>query len=438
MMLRELFLIPRYTFPEMGALWSEQSKYDSWLKVEIAACEAWARLGRIPKKDLAMIKKKAKFSVKRIEAIERKTNHDLISFLTSVAENVGPSSRFIHLGLTSTDVVDTAQALQLVPASDLILGQLKKLREVLKRQAKKHRYSMMIGRTHGVHAEPVTFGLKMALWHEEIGRQIDRLNLAREQVAVGMISGAVGTFANIDPRVEKYVCQLLGLKPATVSTQTLQRDRHAYFLSVLAVIASSLEKFATEIRNLQRTEILEVEEYFAEGQKGSSAMPHKRNPLTAERVAGLARVMRGYALAAQENVALWHERDITHSSAERIILPDATILLHYMLAKFIGVMEKLNIYPERMKRNIQLTRGLVSSQQVLLALVKRGYTREKAYTIVQRNALNAWKNEANFRQLIEADPDITNVLDLSEIEECFNLSYHLKNVDYILKRAGIL
>jgi len=431
-------LIPRYTLPEMGAIWSEQSKFDSWLKVEIAACEAWARLGRIPKKDLDVIKKKARFSVKRIEAIERKTNHDLISFLTSVAENVGPSSRFIHLGLTSTDVVDTAQALQLTAASDLILSQLKKLREVLKRQARKHRYSMMIGRTHGVHAEPVTFGLKMALWYDETGRQIERLNQARDQMAVGMISGAVGTFANIDPRVEKHVCQILGLQPAPVSTQTLQRDRHAYFLSVLAVIASSLEKFATEIRNLQRTEILEAEEFFAEGQKGSSAMPHKRNPLTAERVAGLARVMRGYALTAQENVALWHERDITHSSAERIILPDATILLHYMLAKFIGVMEKLNVYPERMKRNIQLTRGLVSSQQVLLALVKRGYTREEAYAIVQRNALNAWKNEANFRQLIEADPDVTKMLTPEEIEECFNLSYHMKNVNYILKRAGIL
>jgi adenylosuccinate lyase len=431
-------LIPRYTLPEMGTVWSEDNKFNSWLKVEIAACEAWARLGRIPAKDLKTIKRKAKFSIKRIEIIERKTNHDLISFLTSVAENVGPSSRFIHLGLTSTDVVDTAQALQLTESSDLILAQLKSLRGVLKRQARKHRFSMMIGRTHGVHAEPITFGLKMALWYDEVGRHIERLNQARSQMAVGMISGAVGTFANIDPRVEKHVCQILGLKPAPVSTQTLQRDRHAYFLSVLAVIASSLEKFATEIRNLQRTEILEAEEYFAEGQKGSSAMPHKRNPLTAERVAGLARVMRGYALTAQENVALWHERDITHSSAERIILPDATILLHYMLAKFIGVMESLNVYPERMKRNIQLTRGLVSSQQVLLALVKRGYTREDAYAIVQRNALNAWKNEANFRQLIEADPDVTKALTPSEIEECFNLSYHLKNVNYILKRAGIL
>ena len=351
---------------------------------------------------------------------------------------MGPSSRFIHLGLTSTDVVDTAQALQLTAASDLILAQLMRLREVLRGQARKHRYSMMIGRTHGVHAEPITFGLKMALWYDEVGRQLERLKQARAHIAVGMISGAVGTFANIDPRVEKFVCSQLGLKPAPVSTQTLQRDRHAYFLSVLALIGSSLEKFATEIRNLQRTEILEAEEYFAEGQKGSSAMPHKRNPLTAERVAGLARVLRGYALAAQENVALWHERDITHSSAERIILPDTTILLNYMLAKFIGVMEKLNVYPERMKRNIQLTRGLVSSQQVLLALVKKGYTREKAYAIVQRNALEAWKNETNFRNLIEKDSEVIKVLTPEDIEGCFDLSYHLKNVDFILKKAGIL
>jgi adenylosuccinate lyase len=431
-------LIPRYTLPEMGALWTEQSKFESWLKVEIAACEAWDKLGRIPRKDLAIIKKKAKFSLNRIETIERRTNHDLIAFLTSVAENVGPSSRFIHMGLTSTDVVDTAQALQLTAATDLIHAQLKRLQDVLKRLARKHRYSMMMGRTHGVHAEPITFGLKMALWYDEIGRQIDRLNQAREHLAVGKISGAVGTFANIDPRVERFVCKRLGLKPAPVSTQTLQRDRHAYFLSVLAVMASSLEKFATEIRNLQRTEILEVEEYFAEGQKGSSAMPHKRNPLTAERVAGLARVMRGYALAAQENVALWHERDITHSSAERIILPDATILLNYMLAKFIGIMEKLNVYPKRMKRNIQLTRGLVSSQQVLLALVKQGCTREKAYAIVQRNALNAWRNEVNFRELIEKDRDVAKLLTPAQIESCFDLFYHMKNVDYILKRVGIL
>lgn len=431
-------MIPRYTLPEMGSVWSEQAKFDSWLKVEVAACEAWARLGRVPRKDLAVIKKRAGFSLKRIEAIEKKTNHDLIAFLTSVAEKVGPSSRFIHLGLTSTDVVDTAQALQLTKASDLLLGQLSRLRTVLKRQAKLHRHSMMIGRTHGVHAEPVTFGLKMALWYDEVGRQIERLEQAREHVAVGKISGAVGTFANIDPRVEGRVCKLLGLKPAPVSTQTLQRDRLAYFLSVLAVIASSLEKFGTEIRNLQRTEILEVEEYFAEGQKGSSAMPHKRNPLTAERVAGLARVMRGYAVASQENVALWHERDITHSSAERIILPDATILLHYMLEKFIGVMDKLNVYPERMKRNINLTRGLVSSQQVLLALVGKGFTREKAYAIVQRNALNAWKNELNFKQLVQRDEDVRKELTPQEIEKCFDLSYHLKNVDLILKRAGVL
>ncbi len=431
-------MIPRYTLPEMGAIWSEQAKYDAWLKVEVAACEAWTKLGRIPPKDMAVIKKKAKFSLKRIEAIERKTNHDLIAFTTSVAEFVGPSSRFIHMGLTSTDVVDTAQAIQLTASADLLLESLKRLRVVLKRQAKKHRYSMMIGRTHGVHAEPVTFGLKMALWFDEVGRNMERLEQARKHVAVGKVSGAVGTFANIDPRVEQFICKRLGLKPAPVSTQTLQRDRHAYFLSVLAVIASSLEKFATEIRNLQRTEILEAEEYFAEGQKGSSAMPHKRNPLTAERVAGLARVIRGYALAAQENVALWHERDITHSSAERIILPDSAILLHYMLAKFIDVMDRLNVYPERMKRNIQLTKGLVSSQQVLLALVKKGTSREKAYAMVQRNALRAWKSESNFRLLIEGDPEVTSLLSPSEIEECFNLSYHLKNVDYVLRRAGIL
>jgi adenylosuccinate lyase len=422
----------------MGHHWSEHQKFESWLKVEIAACEAWNKLGKIPTKDLKTIQKKAKFTVQRINEIEAETNHDLIAFLTAVAENIGPSSRFVHMGLTSTDVVDTAQALQLKASADLLIEQLKALRQVLKKQAKTHKYSMMIGRTHGVHAEPVTFGLKMALWYDEVGRHLDRLAMARDQVAVGKISGAVGTFANIDPRVEGYVCKRLGLTPAPVSTQTLQRDRHAYFLSVLAVIASSLEKFGTEIRNLQRTEILEAEEFFAKGQKGSSAMPHKRNPLTAERVAGLARVMRGYALAAQENVALWHERDITHSSAERIILPDACILLHYMMAKFIHVMDKLNVYPARMKRNIQLTRGLVSSQQVLLALVKRGYTREKAYAIVQRNALNAWENEANFRALIEADPEVTKILEPSVIEECFDLSYHLKNVDYILKRSGIL
>ncbi len=433
-----LFLISRYTLPAMGNIWSEQAKYESWLKVEVAACEAWAKLGKIPKKDLAVIKKKAKFSVKRIEAIERKTNHDLISFLTSVAENVGPSSRFIHLGLTSTDVVDTAQAIQLTAAAAILMEQLVDLRKVLKKQALKHRNSIMIGRTHGVHAEPVTFGLKMALWYDEVSRQIERLKLAGEQIAVGKVSGAVGTFANIDPRVEQQVCKLLGLKPAPVSTQTLQRDRHAFFLSVLAVIASSLEKFATEIRNLQRTEILEAEEYFAEGQKGSSAMPHKRNPLTAERVAGLARVMRGYAISAQENVALWHERDITHSSAERVILPDATILLNYMLHKFTDVMENLNVYPDRMKKNIQLTRGLVSSQKVLLALVNKGLTREKAYAIVQRNALNAWKNELNFKHLIQQEPEVTDRLSSAELEKCFDLSHHLKNVDFILKRAGIL
>lgn len=430
-------MIPRYSLPEMADIWSEQSKFETWLQVELAACRAWATLKKIPPKDLSIILKKAKFSLKRIEFHERKTNHDLISFLTSVAENVGPSSRFIHLGLTSTDVVDTAQALQLVAACDLLLAQLQRLRKVLHRQAKTHKFSMMIGRTHGVHAEPVTFGLKMALWYDEVGRDIERLRLARQQVAVGKISGAVGTLANIDPRVEKYVCEKLGLRPAPVSTQTLQRDRHAFLLSVFAVIASSLEKFSTEIRNLQRTEILEVEEFFAEGQKGSSAMPHKRNPLTAERVAGLSRVIRGYAVAAQENVALWHERDITHSSAERIILPDSTILLHYMLEIFIGVMDQLNVYPKRMEANIQLTRGLVSSQKVLLALVGKGCTREEAYALVQRNALNAWKNGLDFKQLILGDRDVRKKMSPQEVKDCFDLKYHLHNVDAIFKRAGI-
>ncbi len=422
----------------MGAIWSDQAKFEAWLRVEVAACEGWTRLGRIPKKDMAVIRKKARFSIKRIDAIERKTNHDLISFLTSVAENVGPASRFIHMGLTSTDVVDTAQALQLCAATDLLLGQLRSLRAVIRRLALRHKYDLMIGRTHGVHAEPVTFGLKMALWYDEVGRQIDRLSHARVHVAVGKISGAVGTFANIDPRIEATVCRLLGLKPAPVSTQTLQRDRFAYYLAVLAGIGNSLEKFSTELRNLQRTEILEAEEHFAEGQKGSSAMPHKRNPLTCERVAGLSRVLRGYAWAAQENVALWHERDITHSGAERILFSDSAILLHYMLYLFIGIMDKLNVYPKRMAANIQLTRGLVSSQRVLLGLVKKGLTRERSYAIVQRNALRAWREGLSFKDLLLADPDVTGRIPAGEIDGFFDLSYHLKHVDTILRRAGVL
>ncbi len=431
-------MIARYTLPEMGSLWNEEAKFTAWLKVEVAACEAWSRLGKVPKKDLAIIKKKAKFSVKRIEEIESVTNHDLIAFLTSVAENVGPSSRFIHLGMTSTDVVDTAQSLQLVASCDLLRAQVVSLRGILKRRAKQHRHDLMMGRTHGVHAEPVTFGLKMALWYDEMGRHLERLDLAREHVAVGKISGAVGTFANIDPRVEVHVCKLLKIKPAPVSTQTLQRDRHAFFLSTLQGIGNSLEKFATEIRNLQRTELLEAEEFFAKGQKGSSAMPHKRNPLTCERVAGLARVLRGYALAAQENVALWHERDITHSGAERVILPDACVLAHYMMAKFIDIMDRLNVYPKRMRRNMELTRGLLFSQRVLLALVASGLTREQSYAVVQRNAMRAWEEELDFRDLVRQDPDVRSRVPEGELEKCFDVSVHLKNVDYILRRAGVL
>ncbi len=431
-------MIARYTLPEMGSLWNEEAKFDAWLRVEVAACEAWTRLGRIPKKDMGIIRRRAKFSLKRIEAIERTTNHDLIAFLTSVSEFVGPSSRYIHLGMTSTDVVDTAQSLQLSASCDLIRKQLEGFRSILKRLARRYRHSLMMGRTHGVHAEPVTFGLKMALWHDEIGRQVERLALAKRHVAVGKISGAVGTFAHIDPRVETMVCKRLGLKPAPVSTQTLQRDRLAFFLSVLEGIGNSLEKFSTEIRNLQRTEILEAEEFFAKGQKGSSAMPHKRNPLTCERVAGLSRVMRGYALAAQENVALWHERDITHSGAERVILPDACILLHYMLDRFIGIMDRLNVYPKRMLQNMELTRGLLFSQRVLLALVGSGITRESAYVIVQRNAMRAWNEGLDFRNLLRQDTEVRGKLNPRDLEKCFDVKVHLRNVDYILRRAGVL
>jgi adenylosuccinate lyase len=421
----------------MGSLWNEEAKFTAWLKVEVAACEAWSRLGKVPKKDLAIIKKKAKFSVKRIEEIESVTNHDLIAFLTSVAENVGPSSRFIHLGMTSTDVVDTAQSLQLVPRATFFGPRWSPCRH-----PQTPRQTTSARPDDGPHPRGPRraghLGLKMALWYDEMGRHLERLDLAREHVAVGKISGAVGTFANIDPRVEVHVCKLLKIKPAPVSTQTLQRDRHAFFLSTLQGIGNSLEKFATEIRNLQRTELLEAEEFFAKGQKGSSAMPHKRNPLTCERVAGLARVLRGYALAAQENVALWHERDITHSGAERVILPDACVLAHYMMAKFIDIMDRLNVYPKRMRRNMELTRGLLFSQRVLLALVASGLTREQSYAVVQRNAMRAWEEELDFRDLVRQDPDVRSRVPEGELEKCFDVSVHLKNVDYILRRAGVL
>jgi adenylosuccinate lyase len=422
----------------MEKIWSDEFKFETWLKVELAVCEAWAKLGKIPKKDLLTIQKKAQFNLDRIYVLESKLNHDLIAFLTCVAEFIGPSSRYVHLGLTSTDVVDTAQALQIKASVKLIEEQLIRLLKILKLLAKKHKNDVMIGRTHGVHAEPITFGLKMAVWHEEIKRHIKRLKIAEEEMNVGKISGAVGTYANITPQIEIMACKKLGLKPAPIATQTLQRDRHAFFLSVLAGIGNSLEKFSTEIRNLQRTEVLEVEEFFQAGQKGSSAMPHKKNPLTCERIVGLSRVLRGYALAAQENVALWHERDITHSSAERVIFPDSTSCVHYMLVKFVNVIQNLNIYSKKMLKNIYLTHGLIFSQRVLLSLVDKGLTREKAYLLVQRNALKAWESEVEFKTLLLEDEEIKKILSVDEINEIFDLNYHLKHVDYILKRLQII
>lgn len=430
-------MIERYTLPEMKHIWSDENKFQKWLDVEIAACEAMVELGQIPEQALENIKAKASFSVERILEIEAVTRHDVIAFLTNVAENVGEDSKYIHMGLTSSDVVDTAQCVRMKEAGELLLKRLEKLRQVLLEKAVEHRSTLMIGRTHGIHAEPMTFGLKMLLWVAETERNIERLNSAIKTVSVGAISGAVGTYANIDPKIEAHVCRKLGLKPARVSTQILQRDRHAEYLCTMAVIASSLDKFATEIRNLQRTDILEAEEYFNKGQKGSSAMPHKRNPITAENVSGLARVVRANAIAALENVPLWHERDITHSSAERVILPDSTTALDFMLYKFTGIMEKLLVYPENMMRNLEKTLGLVFSQRVLLALVEKGMIRETAYELVQRNAMEAWRTGTKFRDLLEADADVMNHLSSEELAGLFDYGYHLTHIDDIYARFGL-
>jgi adenylosuccinate lyase len=430
-------MIERYTLPEMGKIWEAEHKFRTWLAIEIYACEAWAELGRIPAAALEEIKARAAFDIDRINEIEATTRHDVLAFLTAVAEKVGDASKYIHLGMTSSDVLDTALAVQMRDAADLLLRRLQDLRAALAQKAREHKYTLMIGRTHGVHAEPTTFGLKMALWVMEVDRNLARLEQAQEMISAGKISGAVGTFANINPRVEEHVCRRLGLQPAAVSTQIVQRDRHAQYLTTLAIIGSSLEKMATEIRNLQRTDILEVEEPFARGQKGSSAMPHKRNPIMSERVAGLARVLRGNALAALENVALWHERDLTHSSVERVIIPDSTILLDYMLVKFTEIISGLNIYPENMRRNLEATGGLVFSQRLLLALVNKGVLRETAYTWVQRNAMQAWQTHRPFQELVLQDADITGRLDAREIEALFDYDYHLRHVDYIFRRAGL-
>ena len=430
-------MIERYSRPEMAEIWIDQNKFATWLKVEILACEALTELGEIPKEALANIKAKANFDKSRVLEIEETVKHDVIAFLTNVAEYVGPDSRYIHLGMTSSDLLDTALSSLMRQAGGLLLDGLKELRKVLGERAIEFKKTVCIGRSHGIHAEPTTFGLKMALWHDEVGRGIERLERAVETISVGKISGAVGTFAHIDPRVESYVCAKLELKPAPVSTQIIQRDRHAEFLGVLALIAASLEKFATEIRNLQRTEIMETEEPFTKGQKGSSAMPHKRNPVASENISGLARLIRANASAALENIALWHERDISHSSVERIVIPDSTIALDYMLHRFTKIVSNLVVYPERMLENLHMTKGLIFSQAVLLALAKKGITREKAYQLVQENAMEVWESGEDFRAKVLDDEGIGVYLNKAEIESCFDLDENLKNVDFIFERIGL-
>jgi adenylosuccinate lyase len=428
-------MIPRYSRPAMTSLWEPESRYRAWLLVELLACEANAKLGLIPARSLAAIKKKADFNVKRIDDLEKIVKHDVIAFLTNLGEHVGPDSRFIHLGLTSSNVLDTSLAYLMQKAADLIIDDIKALRAVLMKQAYRYKDTVMIGRSHGVHAEPVTFGLKMALWYEEMGRALDRMIRARDVASVGKVSGAVGTFANIDPFVERYVCKKLGLTPEPAATQVVQRDRHAEYLSALALTASSIEKFSVELRHLQRTEVLEAEEYFSEGQKGSSAMPHKRNPISAENLSGLARVVRSNSIAALENVALWHERDISHSSVERIILPDSTILIDYMLARFTKLVDTLFVYPKNMARNMEISRGLFHSETVMLALVAKGLARETAYKYVQRNAMDVWKEGGDFAERLRSDPDIRKQLTPREIDRCFDLRHTIKKVDYIFKRV---
>lgn len=435
--MRRIFMIDRYTRPEMGAIWTEENKYNAWLEVEVLACEAWAELGAIPKEDVQAIRKNAAFSVERIYEIEQETRHDVVAFTRSVSESLGPERKWVHYGLTSTDVVDTALSYLLKQANDIIRKDLENFIDVLKEKAIEHKHTVMMGRTHGVHAEPTTFGLKMALWYEEMKRNLERFNEAAARVEFGKLSGAVGTYANIDPFVESYVCEHIGLSPAPLSTQTLQRDRHAAYLSVLALIATSIEKFATEIRGLQKTETREVEEFFRKGQTGSSAMPHKRNPIASENMSGMARVMRGYMVTAYENVALWHERDISHSSAERIILPDATIALNYMLNRFSNVVKNLTVFPDNMRRNIDKTFGVIFSQRVLLTLVEKGLSREDAYNIVQPLAMEAWETETHFKQLLEQNKIVTEKVTAAELADCFDYTYHLKNVDVIFERLGL-
>lgn len=430
-------MIERYTRPEMGAIWTEQNKYQAWLEVEILACEAWAEIGDIPKEDVAKIRENASFDVNRILEIEKETRHDVVAFTRAVSETLGEERKWVHYGLTSTDVVDTALSYLIKQANDILRKDIVNFIDIIAAKAKEHKHTVMMGRTHGVHAEPTTFGLKLGLWYEEMKRNLERFEAAAQVIETGKMSGAVGTYANIDPRVEQYVCDKLGLASSPISTQTLQRDRHAQYLGALALIATSIEKFATEIRGLQKSETREVEEAFAKGQKGSSAMPHKRNPIGSENMVGMSRLMRGYMVTAYENVALWHERDISHSSAERVILPDATITLNYMLNRFGNIVKNLTVFPENMKRNMGRTFGLIYSQRILLALIDKGLVREEAYDTVQPLAMQAWDEQVQFRTLVDASEKITSYLTKEELDHCFDYNYHLQHVDMIFERLGL-
>lgn len=430
-------MIERYTNPEMGRIWTLQHEFEVMLEVEITACEAMAELGQIPVEAAKNIREKAQFNLERVKEIEKVTNHDIIAFLTNVAEYVGEDSKYIHKGLTSSDVKDTALGIMMKKSAELILEDLKNLRDVLKRQAKKYKHTVCIGRTHGIHAEPMTLGLKFALWYDEVCRDIERVEHAKKVVAVGKLSGAVGTYSNIDPRIEEITCKKLGIEPVKLATQVIQRDRHAEYMTTLAIVASTFEKIATELRNLQRTDIREVEEYFQPGQKGSSAMPHKRNPITGERITGMARLVRGNAIAAMEDITLWHERDISHSSVERVILPDSTINVDYCCRKLTNLVDKLLVYPEAMMENLNKTGGLIFSQRIMLAVVSKGVLREDAYKWVQRNAMARWLKGEDFRTNVEKDPDITKYLTKEEIDNCFDYQWFLRNVDMIMARFGI-
>jgi adenylosuccinate lyase len=430
-------MIKRYSPAEISAVWSEENKFRIWLDVEIAAMEAQAKLGRVPADAVAEVKAKAKFDVGRIEEIEATVKHDVIAFLTNVSENVGPAARFVHLGMTSSDVLDTASAIQLKQAGEIILNHLIELKKIVGELSLKYKDAPTIGRTHGIHAEPVTFGLKMAVWYDELGRDVERLRAANAEIAVAKISGAVGTYSHISPEVEKYVAQKFGLRPSIASTQVIQRDRHAQFMTVLAVIAGTLEKIALEVRHLQRTEVLEAEEPFTKGQKGSSAMPHKRNPVNAERICGIARLVRSYAMSALENQALWHERDISHSSVERVIFPDATLSLDFMILESQKIFRNYVVYPEKMLKNLQITHGLFFSEDVLLKLIEKGLTREQAYALVQRNAMHCWETGEDFLTALANDHEVSEKVAREELAKIFDLSSLLKNIDYIFKSLGL-